>query len=159
MIVPFILTAIGAVFRFTNLNWDMGGRLHPDEALIVNGALAIKFFSHVFPGFHDYNGLSVYLLKSASLIASTLLQSPYWSATPEGVTLVGRFVSALLATASIPLIYTIAKRLWNKEIGMINFSGRILCSLYERSSETIKSIFAVAGKNSAMPMVFNVGIA
>lgn len=123
MIVPFILTVIAAIFRFTSLNWDMGGRLHPDEALIVNGALSVKFFSQLFPGFHDYNGFAVYLLKTASLVASVLLRSSYWSTTPEGVTLVGRFVSALLATLSIPLIYTVAKRVWNKDVGL--FAGLV----------------------------------
>ena len=99
------VTCIGVFLRFTNLNWDLGSRLHPDEALIVNVSLAITFFSQLSPGFHDYNGLSVYLLKAASLIASFLFRSPYWSVTPEGVTVVGRFVSALLSSLSIPLLY------------------------------------------------------
>lgn len=114
-----LIMLLGGVFRFTNLNWDMGGRIQPDEALIVNGALTIKFFSNLFPGFHDYNGFSIYLLKIASLIASTVLRSSYWSTTPEGVTLVGRFVSALLAMLSIPLMYLLSKRLWNNMVGIL----------------------------------------
>ncbi|MBI3385527.1 glycosyltransferase family 39 protein [Candidatus Gottesmanbacteria bacterium] len=117
MIIPLVITAIGAMFRFTNLNWDMGGRIHPDEGLIVNGVLAIKAFSRLFPGFHDYNGFSVYLLKASTLVASALTRSGYWSTSAEGVTLVGRFLSATLATVSILLVYYLAKRLWNKEVG------------------------------------------
>ncbi len=113
------VTCIGVFLRFTNLNWDLGSRLHPDEALIVNGSLAITFFSQLSPGFHDYNGLSVYLLKAASLIASFLFRSPYWSVTPEGVTVVGRFVSALLSSLAIPLLYILGKQLWKKETGII----------------------------------------
>lgn len=108
----------GAVLRFTNLNWDDGGRLHPDEALIVNGALVIKFFSGLFPGFHDYNGFSVYLLAIISRLITLLSGSAYWSQTPEGLTLTGRFLSALIATLSIPLVFTVGKQLWNTTVGV-----------------------------------------
>lgn len=118
MIPPILITIFGAVLRFTNLNWDMGGRLHPDEALIVNGALTIKFFTNLFPGFHDYNGLSVYLLKITSFLVSFVTGSGYWSAAAEGVTIVGRFLSALLATISILLLYQLAKRLWNGTVAV-----------------------------------------
>lgn len=108
----------GAILRFTNLNWDAGGRLHPDEALIVNGALSIKFFSALFPGFHDYNGLSVYLLAAASRLISLLSGSAHWSQTPEGITVAGRFLSACLSTLSIPLVYVVGKKLLNATAGM-----------------------------------------
>lgn len=117
--IVLTVTCVGAFLRFTNLNWDLGGRLHPDEALIVNGALTVKFFSQLSPGFHDYNGLTVYLLKAASLAAAFVFRNPYWSVTPEGVTLVGRFVSALFSTLSIPLVYVFGKQVWKKEIGII----------------------------------------
>ncbi len=112
------ITSIGALLRFTNLNWDAGGRLHPDEALIVNGALAVRFFSQLSPGFHDYNGFSVYLLKAASLVTAFIFRNPYWSGTPEGLTIIGRFVSALFSTLSIPLLYVFGKQLWKKEVGI-----------------------------------------
>ncbi len=113
------ITCVGAVLRFTNVNWDAGGRLHPDEALIVNGALTVKFFSGMFPGFHDYNGFSVYLLKIVSLGVSFLSRNSYWSGTPEGVTLVGRYISMTISALSIPLMYVLGKRLWKKETGII----------------------------------------
>lgn len=117
--IPVILIVIfGAILRFTNLNWDNGGRLHPDEALIVNGAIAIKFFSQLFPGFHDYNGLSVYLLAGVTQLASLVSGSLYWSQSPEGVTIVGRFLSALMGTVSIPLLYLLGKRLWRHTAGI-----------------------------------------
>lgn len=100
---------LGAVLRFTNLNWDAGGRLHPDEALIVNGALSIQFFSQLFPGFHDYNGLSVYLLRLFSLGIDT----------PTQLTHIGRFLSALLSMLTIPLVFSLGKKLWNTNVGML----------------------------------------
>lgn len=99
---------LGAILRFTNLDWDGGGRLHPDEALIVNGALSIQFFQNLFPGYHDYNGLSAYILR---------LFSPGID-NPIQLTLAGRFLSALLSTLTIPLVFFLGKKLWNKEVGM-----------------------------------------
>lgn len=102
-----LIITTGAIARFTNLHWDMGNRLHPDEALIVNGALTVRFFSHLFPGFHDYNGLSVYLLKLFSLGYTE----------PEPITIVGRYISATLSTLSLLLIYSLGKNLWNRNVG------------------------------------------
>gem|GEM_PF-2434306 len=117
--VLLTITVAGALLRFTNLNWDLGGRLHPDEALIVNGAMAVRFFSHLAPGFHDYNGLSVYLLKLVSLGVSLLPNASRWTMTPEGMTVIGRYISALLSAVSVPLLYIIGKQLWKKETGLI----------------------------------------
>lgn len=103
------VTFIGAIFRFINLWWDNGGRLHPDEALIVNAALSIKFFSHLNPGFHDYNGFSTYLLAIVGLFA------PH---TPEAFTLIGRWISAFVSTATIPVISLIGTRLHHKKYGI-----------------------------------------
>lgn len=117
--VLLTITAAGVLLRFTNLNWDQGGRLHPDEALIINGAMAVRFFSQLSPGFHDYNGLSVYLLKLVSLGVSLLPSIAFWATTPEGMTLIGRYISALLSAASVPLVSICGKQLWNKETGLI----------------------------------------
>lgn len=105
----FLITLLGALFRFTNLNWDMGGRLHPDEALIVNGVLSIKFFSQMFPGFHDYNGFSVYLLKLFTIGIGNV----------ETITVAGRFLSACFSTLTILIVYLIGRKLWNKRTGLI----------------------------------------
>lgn len=120
--ITFILLCIvicGFILRSTNLNWDAGNRIHPDEALIVNGALSIKFFSQLFSGFHDYNGLSVYILTIASLCVSYITGVLWWSVSPEGATLVGRAVSAITSTASIILVYMAGSRLWDKRIGLV----------------------------------------
>lgn len=119
MIGIFILTLIGALLRFTHLNWDAGGRLHPDEALIINGALSIKFFSQLFPGFHDYNGLSVYLVKLTSLVVAFLSGKQWLMQTPEGITLVGRYLSAFFATLTIPVMYIIGTKLWNRHVAIL----------------------------------------
>lgn len=114
-----IIVLLGCILRFLNLNWDSGYRIHPDEALIVNGTLSITFFSQLFPGFHDYNGLSIYILKIASLIFQFLTHTSWWSTSPEGVTIVGRFISAIISSLSILLVYFAGLRLWNNKTGII----------------------------------------
>ncbi len=103
------VTLLGALFRFTNLNWDLGGRLHPDEALIVNGALEIIWPINLFHGFHDYNGFSVYLLKALS----------FGTNVSDVMTHIGRGISAALSTLTIIIIFFLGKKLWNKDIGLL----------------------------------------
>lgn len=119
-IIPaIIITVLAAVFRFTGLAWDTGWGLHPDEALIIQGASGISFFSNLFPGFHDYNGLSVYVLALSARLVSVITGSVFWIRDPEGLTLVGRFLSALLSTLSVPLIMALAVRLRDTRTGLV----------------------------------------
>lgn len=104
-----VILLAAAVTRFIGLSWDSGLRLHPDEALIVNGALSMRAFTQWFPGFHDYNGFLPSLLRIFSPV----------DATPMFATHIGRFISALVSVASVGLIYGIASRWWNKHIGLI----------------------------------------
>lgn len=119
LILTLAITALSALFRFTGLNWDAGGRLHPDEALIVNGAHAVSFFSQLHPGFHDYNGFTVYLLRLTAHAVTLFTGSTYWIKNPQGLTLVGRGLSAFLSTLSVPLIISLGTLLWNKRTGIV----------------------------------------
>jgi len=99
------IVGIAAILRFTNLNWDDGNRIHPDEALIVNGAMKVRFFSDINPEFHDYNGLSVYVLRAVTQVVSALTHDGSYLLTPEGVTIIGRYISAFASTLTVVLIY------------------------------------------------------
>jgi len=104
-----LIVAAGAIARFANINWDQGGRLHPDEALIVNGALSLRIPSQWNPIFHDYNGFSVYLLK---IIAPAVTSA-------ELLTGIGRYVSAILSITSVFLVYFLGKKWWNERTGLL----------------------------------------
>lgn len=99
------LVVIAAMLRFTNLNWDLGNRIHPDEALIVNSAMNVRLFSDLDTGFHDYNGLSVYALRAVAQGVSALTHNQSSLHTPEGMTIVGRYISALVSTLTVVFIY------------------------------------------------------
>lgn len=114
-----LLLLVGFFLRSVSPDWDNGARIHPDEALIVNGVLHLRSTGSLFPGFHDYNGFSVYLLALWSAGVATLSGNAYWSQTAEGVTITGRYLSAILSTLSLIGMYTIGKSLWSKETGLM----------------------------------------
>jgi 4-amino-4-deoxy-L-arabinose transferase-like glycosyltransferase len=104
-----IILLLAAVLRFFNLSWDGGLNIHPDEALIVNGALAIRFFSNLNPGFHDYNGLPVYVLRAVG---------PQVTSTAE-ITYLGRMITAALSTLTVLIVFLLGKRLWGVSVGLL----------------------------------------
>ena len=106
--VALFLTS--AIFRFTNLDWDAGNRIHPDEALIVNGANSIRWFSNLNPNFHDYNGFLVYLLSGVSHIRKYV--------SIEDMTIVGRYLSASISSLSVLLFYLLLIKLFPPTIAL-----------------------------------------
>ncbi len=108
ILVTLVLSSI--LFRFTNLNWDSGNRIHPDEALIVNGAQSIQWFTNLNPNFHDYNGFPVYLLSATSMFTK--------NSSIEDITIVGRYLSAFISTATIVLFSILAIKLFSLYIAV-----------------------------------------
>ena len=113
------LLLVGFFLRSVSPDWDNGARIHPDEALIVDGALSLRFFSQLFPGFHDYNGLSVYLLAVWGKLMTVITGNLFWSTTSEGLTVAGRLLSAIIATLAVIPLYKTGKLLWSKEAGLM----------------------------------------
>lgn len=124
-LIALTVFLIGAYLRFYNPHWDWGMRLHPDERLIVSGAYTIEFFRNLDPQFHDYNGLSVYLLKAAVHGAAWISGSNDFLTSPEQMTIVGRALSATLSSISIVLVYWLGILLWGPAVGLI---GSVLFS-------------------------------
>ena len=48
------LIFLAGIFRFYNLNWDLGNYFHPDERNIANAVSQIYFFSQLNPHFFAY---------------------------------------------------------------------------------------------------------
>lgn len=118
--VIFVFLVVSSIlFRFANLNWDHGNRIHPDEALIINGAMNVRFFSNLDTGFHDYNGLSVYALRAASQTISALTHNQSYVQTAEKMTVVGRYVSASISTISVILVYILALQFFSVPTALI----------------------------------------
>jgi len=117
-VLLFLIIALGAFFRFYNLNWDEGHYLHPDERIYVNSSniyipeelnlllspdspLNSKEFSYgSFP-------LFVYKITHAVILPNS------------SFLFVSRLVSSVFSILTIPLIFLISKELFNRKTGII----------------------------------------
>jgi hypothetical protein len=120
------IVALGAWLRFTNVNWDSGAHLHPDERYLTMVANDTRFPGSLGEYFDvERSPLSPYNvpvgqshlygqlpLTATKLVAETVSRHDY-----EHLNLVGRGLSAFLDTVSIVLVFLIAKLL-------LGFAGR-----------------------------------
>lgn len=113
---------LGAFFRFYGLNWDQNEHLHPDERFLTMAAQGISWPSSLrqffdtphspanphnvgFP-FYVYGTIPLFVVKAASQLAAL--------DTYNGLTLVGRFLSAALDTSVVLLVYLISRHLFRR---------------------------------------------
>ncbi|MDP2637482.1 MAG: glycosyltransferase family 39 protein [Candidatus Levybacteria bacterium] len=119
LILTILLTLIGGFLRFYNLNWDSGYTFHPDERNIANAVSQIRFFSQLNPNFFAYGGFLIYLYKTTGDILSILTQNTAWVHDWGHINLIGRFYSALFSTLTIPLVFVLARNIFNKYTGVV----------------------------------------
>ncbi len=125
LILLFILL-LAATFRFYNINWDQGYHLHPDERAIVIAVTQLKppasldeFLSPQSPWnphFFAYGSFPMYLLWATGWAMSGFNASlgQYTS-----INLVGRVISAFADLATIILLFKLAKKLFDSQIGLL----------------------------------------
>ncbi len=142
-LAPFLLTGIlilGALFRFTGVNWDEDQHLHPDERFLtmVTTALTIPGISDAlgmppagcakWGGYFDsecsplnpYNhgyGLFVYgtlPIFVTRLVGDLLDQTGYGQ-----IHIVGRLLSALFDLSTVLIIYFIGRRLYGTRAALL----------------------------------------
>lgn len=108
--ITFLLTIIlaGGFLRFYKLDWGDGNYFHPDEYHLVISANQIVFPNQMHPHLFSYGSTTVYLMYFTKLLIQTLFNYKV------GLFLVGRFFSASFSTLSLPIIYLIAKDVFNK---------------------------------------------
>lgn len=120
MIIFLFFIFIGTLLRFQNPRWDGEGNIHPDEALIVNRTLGIRFPNQLNPGFHDYNGLTVYMLRIAAECTARITNNSAFVTVPADMTRVARFLSAIFASISVFLVYLLGKSIVGKQGAMLS---------------------------------------
>lgn len=120
----FIIIFLGAAFfRFYGVNWDQDQHLHPDERFLTMVTGAISWPNNIYEyldtnhsplnpqnrgfGFFVYGTFPVFLTKYA---AEILNQADY-----NGITLVGRKLSALFDLGTVILVFLITKKLTTKD--------------------------------------------
>jgi 4-amino-4-deoxy-L-arabinose transferase-like glycosyltransferase len=115
----WLLIASGIAFRFVGLNWDEGAHLHPDERFLTLVIPQLQWPQHLTQYFHSaqsplnplnlpdvelfvYGQLPLFVAKA---VATWRGQDNY-----DGLLLVGRFLSALVDSGSVLLLYLVARR-------------------------------------------------
>ena len=147
-IALFLILAMGASFRFTNVNWDKGTyHIHPDErstTMVVTGVTWPESVAEYFDTSHSplnprnnnsvyfYGTLPLFLTKGVAAgldavvdrVASSQAGAPMWAVTwvplsgYDRIHLVGRVLSAIFDLSSVLLLFFFARRLFDWRVGL-----------------------------------------
>lgn len=113
---------------------------HPDEPHIAEAVAKIDFPKQCDPGFYTYNSFPIYMIKLMGEFLSSMEKTTFilissidllddlfpparqfdsWTKDVSKINLIGRWISASLATASIYLIYLLGANLINQWGGLV----------------------------------------
>lgn len=118
---------IGAIFRFTGVNWDENHHLHPDErflTMVETSIEPVKSLSEYFNtststlnpnnrgyGFYVYGTLPLFIVRYVGELSN---QTGY-----DQIHIVGRQLSALMDLGTVLVVYLIAMRLYNRRAALL----------------------------------------
>ncbi len=120
ILIIILLIFIGGFLRFYNLNWGTPFYFHPDERNIASAISQLNFPSEMNPHFFAYGSFPIYIIYFFGIFWNLISFkfSSLANVTFENSILISRFLSALLSTLLIPLLYLIAKKIKNKNAGI-----------------------------------------
>lgn len=138
----------GTVLRFTNLNWDSYLAFHPDERNISWAVTRIHFFDQMNPKFFAYGGLPIYLYRALAELVTAVTHNTNWIYDWGHIAVIGRYVSAILSSISILLIYLVAARFFSKTTGLLSafflaFSPWAIREAHFSTTETMLVFFVL----------------
>ena len=129
--LPVLLFVVALVVRLIGLRWGLPSAehfysYHPDERQIAAAVASLDFFNGDFnPDFFNYPSLYIYLVYIVHFLGSGLgvLPAP---ASPNvvwpflhNIILSGRFVTALLGAATVPLVFLIGRKIGDVRTGVL----------------------------------------
>ena len=118
LIFVLLLTLIGAVLHFYNLNWGAPYYFHPDERNIAFSISQLKFPNQMNPHFFAYGSLPIYIIYFTGIIINLLSKSQTLNVPFNEAIIIGRFYSAFFTTLLIPIIFFIGKKIKNETVGL-----------------------------------------
>ena len=142
------ITLVGGFLRFYNLNWDLGFTFHADERKIADAVTKISLFKQLNPGFFTYGGFTTYLYRAVGEILTFITKDSSWVTHWGKINLIGRFISALVSSLTIPLVYITGKRLFSKKVGiiasvLIAFSPSLIQTAHFAVTESFLTFFVI----------------
>ena len=119
-----LLTLTGLFLRSYNLNWGSPYFFHPDERNIASAVLNINFPDSLNPHFFAYGAFPIYLVSLMNRFIGLFLKTSSYDHFALAI-LVGRFFSAILSTALIPLVFILTKKILATLNNWSNGSDRV----------------------------------
>lgn len=125
ILILVLLLAFG--LRIYGLNWDQNQHLHPDERFLtmVAGAMQwpnspLEYFNTDISKLNPHNiGFNFYVYGTYPVIFVKYVASVFKLDDYNNITLVGRFISAVVDSAVVLLTYLIAVEIFkNKKVGL-----------------------------------------
>ena len=137
-VILLLIIGLGIFFRFYNMNWDSGALLHPDEYGLTNTLTQLSMPSNISDYFNTRIApMSPY--NKYDTLGETIENGPdntmRWGQLPmliirtaaealdrtgyQELRTLGRYISALMDVGSIILLYVIAKKLFDRKIGLL----------------------------------------
>ncbi|MBA3723613.1 MAG: glycosyltransferase family 39 protein, partial [Candidatus Levybacteria bacterium] len=114
--IVILLTLVGAVLYFFNLNWGAPYYFHPDERNVASAVTQLQFPNQLNPNFFAYGSLPIYTVFFTGMLSNLLTGSAQINQLSfDQAILIGRVYSALFATILIPLLYVITRSVTTKE--------------------------------------------
>ncbi len=122
-----LIVVLGAVLRFTGLNWDEGQHLHPDERFLTMVENSLQwptslgqYWDTAQNPLNPYNyqhGSYVYGLSP--VVLAKFLGQVTGRTGYDGVYLAGRAMSAVMDLLCIVLVFAIGRRLYGPRVGLL----------------------------------------
>ncbi len=111
-----LLTIVGALLHFYNLNWGAPFYFHPDERNIASAVSRLEFPSEMNPQFFAYGSVPIYIIYFTGILLSKFQTTVV---SFELAIQISRAYSALFATALIPILFLIGRKLKNETVGLV----------------------------------------
>jgi YYY domain-containing protein len=141
-----LILALGAMFRFTGVNWDGGHHLHPDERFLTMVESAIRagyatragqdgpiqyqpasllssYFDTQRSALNPHNvGYGFFVYGTFPLFLVRWLADVFNAAGYDKVHLLGRVLSSISDLITVGLVYLIGRRLYDPRAGLLGAS-------------------------------------
>ncbi len=122
-----LILLLGAVFRFTGVNWDENQHLHPDERFLTMVETAIQIPKSV-GGYLDTaksplnpynNNFGTFVYGTFPLFLVRFIGEFLSKAGYDQIYLVGRYMSGLFDLLTVLIIFFIGRRLYDTRVGLL----------------------------------------
>lgn len=119
LIALLLVLIVAGFFRFTGVNWDTNAHLHPDERFLTMVATSLQwptsignYFDTMTSPINPHNlGYSFYVYGTYPLYLTKLIAQMVHMDTYDGITIVGRLLSAYIDVITVLIVFFLAKTL------------------------------------------------